>query len=330
MNEPEIRQLLHEAAESGEPQQPVSGSVIHLRARQKRKQQLSAVAAAAGVLCVLAGVALFSVDRTRSSSVPASDSSGSTATYRAVSILLPEGWQQQSVGSDFDPCTAQSNTVYLGSSLQGELHQQRHCKQQVSEPWLWISDYAEPVTPGPAKTVVIPSGGLGWLRSSPELPSPVPSGFIQPIVQFPGDLLYLPWQKQAVFVSSTKASVRKSLLERVRVTRPPRQGLVLPPEAEITGGAADLRKARLIAASPDRIRTAVALLQSLPTVDPSDACAWNEDDPLTLTVLTAIGKVTVVVSSDSTCLQAVSSEGGRVVVEKGTAKRIYDLVGADR
>ena len=81
----------------------------------------------------------------------------------------------------------------------------------------------------------------------------------------------------------------------------------------------------------------------MPAVDPSQACAgrnpdgdWNDPDaeagrstyPLGVDVATADGKrVQIVVSDSPQCLQAVSSDGGRVQVPPGTAKRLYDLVG---
>ncbi len=340
MSDSEIRDLLTRAGDQVRPRVPVSGPSLRRRARRAQLQQLSAVAAGVAVIALVAGAAVVNISLgDRRSSAPATGTTGGVATYKEVSMTVPAGWQQQKVDTTFDPCTVKANTIYLGTNgFIPEIQWGAECPGKVSQPWVWITDYPTPSLLTPA-VLTTPGGGFGWIESSTgQSPS-----YGAAEVKWPGDLVYLPLQKQSVFVIAKDEALRTQLKKAIRVPAPPRQPLVLPSDKEVLDGVGELGGPFAVGSRKNTL-AALALLRGLPAVDPAQACAWRQPGPgwmdpgddatasgsFGYDIVTKSSRVKVIVSADRRCLQAVSSAGGRVQVEANTAQRLYDLISAER
>lgn len=327
MNDSDVRELLDRAAEHVRPRLPVTGSALRARAR-RRQRTMAATATVSAVLCVVAGVAVSTADfgAPRSSHVPATTASASPADgptvslprkEKSVSMVLPAGWRQVHVDADFNPCAAEANTMYLGGDPK-KLETVWDCRN-AAQPWAWITDIPGGIHPSlTPQTTVIAGGELGyWLstdgRSLTETPDPTHSV---------GDQVTLPWQKQVVTVVAKNEALRRQLRQSIRAPIPPKQPLVLPARADLTDAIGELLGGPFAVGDQQAARAAVDLLRTMPAVDPSTACDWLDADSLGMD----LGSTKVVISKDPACLQAVSSDGGRVKVNADTADRLYGLL----
>ena len=288
MNDSDITDLLNGAAAGVEQRGTVTGAALRGRARQQRNFRLSAGAAAAGVLCVVAAVAVTTGSLTSPDGVNrAGSGAGDTASYKGVSMKVPVGWTQQKVDKDFDLCTAKAKTVYVGPhSYSSESSWGAECKGTVSQPWAWLTDGSQNLQVTP-QTAVFPGGGLAFVETPPALdywkpsdkaspPPPVSAstpadgppqkamgppppdsliskgginpltGSPQPPHAFPkpnkwtGKRFTLPLHGVDIALFAEDPAVLAHLRAAISVPAPAKQALVLPQNAHIKSGAAEI------------------------------------------------------------------------------------------
>jgi len=323
VNPTQASELLERAAASVTPSEtdPASRMVsLGRRSVRRRRAWVAAGSVAVAVVAVVAvPLALAIPDRL--------DPAGpSTVSFGGLSVAVPKGWRTSRV-TTFDPCIAESKTVYLAARWEPSPPSSRASSGPAAD--------VPVVCKGDGKAwMAVVEKGVGRPTSSPER-LVFKDGQLLDVEQagvgmVSSMLSYRAFNDEmeatTAFISGDESG-REQLLKRVTwpagPSAPSSGGLMLP--GKITYATSDVPPSNGMRFATDaktlkQIRTALAELRD--PVPAGEECTLQRPGAVGI----GFDDNVAVMLGDTTCPQAVSSGGGRVWAPAGLGQELIDLI----